>query len=1201
MSKPIQPVQSQRVLRLRSLFAFLILFGYFGTHVGTSTVNAQTLPSGITSANDGTNTQIRTQGNVVHIEGGTTTGNNLFQSFGQFGVNAGQVANFQSTANIQNILGRVTGGNASIINGQLQVTGSNANLFLINPAGMIFGANAQLNLPAAFTATTANGIRFGDQQWLNAIGSNSYNSLVGNPTGYGFAAGPGGTIVNSGNLSATQITLLGGTVVNTGTLTSSNGGTLTVQAVPGEKLVRITDSNALLSLDLPLQNPSIPTSPIAPRSLPQLLTGGGIPEVQGIRVENGIVYLSATQTPIATTPGATTIAGTLSANGSQNGGRIQINGEKTYVAATLSATGGTGKGGFIDTSGKSLTIAPSTQVNTLSKTGATGTWLLDPTDLEVIAPGASSTADSIIQRTTLETNLASTDVTLQADKSITISTAINASSGKKLNLDAPTIALNAPIRIGAGNLSGTATTVNVGANGTIYNAVDVAAANALVTLSPTLYTLQPEAGQAEVRLTRPITIQGTTSGLNQTTIDGGNNVESISPIRLFSIGDTTATLRNLILQNGVSDDVGGAIYNGGTLTLDRVTLRDNSAEKDGGALYNATNSFANITNSTFKNNIASDDGGAIANHGSMTIDNSTLSNNLSEGQSSPVSGGGAILNTSEANLTISNSTLSGNRAKVGGAIRNDGLLTLDSNTIANNIATRSGGGIVNTVNPAELVKLISSPATIAKLLNDSALVGILASNPDIGLSLVSIQLNPSATNISNFVTLLSSKPDVVNQLINNPTIVNLIANSQASFTIQGKTSLRNTIVAQNNAPIAPDATGNAGSFTDAGYNLIGVREGFNNPIAATTQSGTTINPLNPNLAPLGNYGGLTETHALHLGSAALNRGSTTLTTDQRGKPRSSPVDIGAFESSGFRLKAGTGNKLDTVVNTAFQPLNVQVEAIDPLEPVKGTIALTVVSTPGSTNAQFLNTTPQTIAIDETGKGTITGKANTIAGIHSLRSTAVGLTGSANFNLLNLADSAFNITPLNGSGQKTIVNTAFKQLEAKVTDQFGNPVANTPVSFVVPSSGPSAIATTLTANTNEQGIVILPITANGLDGTFVVTGKLNGSDASAQFTLTNQPIVNPIIDPIPNNPIPNNPIPNNPIPNNPNANNAKSVNVQGQDIQRSAPKKNSIIQPNTTQTPILCVINDRIEKSQPDRQDGQIPEPQRACVNSRSGE
>jgi filamentous hemagglutinin family protein len=1063
-----QPVQSRQVqlrqgAKLRSLFVFLVLFGYFGTHFGTARVSAQT--PGITSANDGTNTQIRSLGNVIHIEGGTTAGNNLFQSFGQFGVSAGQVANFQSTSNIQNILGRVTGGNASIINGQLQVTGSNANLFLINPAGMIFGSNAQLNLPAAFTATTANGIRFGDRQWFNAIGSNSYSSLLGNPTGYGFTAGPGGTIFNSGNLSvgAANLTLLGGTVVSTGTL-ASNGGTITVQAIPGGKLVRITDSNALLSLDLPLETQSLINPSSTPQSLPQLLTGGNLPVVQGITVQNGVVYLSATQTPISTTAGATTIAGNITANGPNNGGRIQINGEKTFVAANLSATGDTGNGGIIDTSGKSLTIAPSTRVNTLSKTGLTGKWLLDPTNVEVIAPGGTSSADSVVQSDTLQTNLASSDISLQADNSITISTAINSNSGNRLTLDAPTIALNAPIRVGAGKLSGTGTTINVGSNGRIYNAIDVAAANAIVTLAPKLYTLDPELSQGEVLLQKPITIQGTAQGQNRTTIATSNNAESINPYRIFNVtANTPVILRDLTLQNGVSASVGGAILSDGQLTLDRVTLQNNQAKNDGGALYNATGRTATITNSTFKNNTAADDGGAIANHGTMTILNSTLSGNVSEGASSPVSGGGAILNTTEATLTIRNSTISGNTAKVGGGIRNDGRLTLDSNTIVNNSATRSGGGIVNSVNPTELVALISSPGTIAQLIADPAIAALVLSNPDLVIALASFQAQPNSANATKLVTLLASKPDVVNQLITNPTIVNLIATSQASLTIQGKTTLGNTIVAQNIAPIAPDATGNAGSFTDAGHNLIGVSQGFNSPIAATTQSGTTATPLNPNLAPLGNYGGLTETHALHLGSAALNTGLTTLTTDQRGKARSGLADIGAFESSATQISA-----------------------------------------------------------------------------------------------------------LSGSGQTTIVNTVFNQkLQAKVTDQFGNPVANTAVSFTVPGSGPSATASTLTVNTNEAGIAILPINANGLDGTFVVIGKVNDVAATAQFTLTNQPIANPgPIDLIPNNPIPNNPRTNNP---------GSSI-IQGQELQRSSPQKSTIIQPNPTQNPILCIIDDRTEKS-----------------------
>jgi large exoprotein involved in heme utilization and adhesion len=79
----------------------------------------------------------------------------------------------------------VTGGEASVINGLLQVTGSNANLYLMNPAGIVFGANARLDVAGSFTATTANGIGFGDR-WFNAVGANNYATLIGNPSSFAF-------------------------------------------------------------------------------------------------------------------------------------------------------------------------------------------------------------------------------------------------------------------------------------------------------------------------------------------------------------------------------------------------------------------------------------------------------------------------------------------------------------------------------------------------------------------------------------------------------------------------------------------------------------------------------------------------------------------------------------------------------------------------------------------------------------------------------------------------------------------------------------------------------------------------------------------------------------------------------------------------------------------------------------------------------
>lgn len=274
----------------------------------------------ITPATDGTNTQITPSGNQFNIQGGqqSSDGANLFHSFQQFGLTQGQTANFISNPNIRNILGRVVGGNPSLINGLIQVTGGNSNLFLINPAGIVFGVNASLNLPAAFTATTATGIGFGNN-WFSSAGINNYTQLTGNPNSFAFTNTQPGGIVNLGNLAVKQgqnLTLLGGTVLSTGQL-SAPGGNITVVAVPGESLVRISQTGNLLSLEIQPQSVagSLPQNWVLPvASLPQLLTGGGgsatgvtvnaqgqvVLTGSGLQVENGDVVAKEVSTETAT-------------------------------------------------------------------------------------------------------------------------------------------------------------------------------------------------------------------------------------------------------------------------------------------------------------------------------------------------------------------------------------------------------------------------------------------------------------------------------------------------------------------------------------------------------------------------------------------------------------------------------------------------------------------------------------------------------------------------------------------------------------------------------------------------------------------------------------------------------------------------------------------------------------------------------------
>ncbi|XZF61623.1 MAG: CHAT domain-containing protein [Gloeotrichia echinulata DVL01] len=273
----------------------------------------------ITPAADGTNTVVTPNGNGVDISGGTLSGNgaNLFHSFQKFGVDSNQTANFISNPNIQNILGRVVGGEPSIINGLIQVTGGNSNLFLLNPSGIIFGANASLNVPGDFTATTANGIGFGSN-WFNAFGDNNYAALVGTPSGFNFTTAQPGSIVNLGNLAVgngKDLTLVGGTVVSTGEL-SAPGGNITVATVPGENVLRISQPGNLLSLEI---TPGANTSGnISVASLPELLTGGSVSNANGLTINsNGQVELTAGSIPVnsgdVVAKGVTANTATLSA------------------------------------------------------------------------------------------------------------------------------------------------------------------------------------------------------------------------------------------------------------------------------------------------------------------------------------------------------------------------------------------------------------------------------------------------------------------------------------------------------------------------------------------------------------------------------------------------------------------------------------------------------------------------------------------------------------------------------------------------------------------------------------------------------------------------------------------------------------------------------------------------------------------------
>lgn len=331
------------VLKLSPL---LVSFPLAGA-MSVGQVQAQSL----TPSADGTGTLVNLDGNQYNITGGQLSRDqtNLFHSFTQFGVRPEQIVNFEASPALQNILTRVVGGEASVINGLIQVTGGNPNLFLMNPAGIVFGQNARLNVPADFTATTATSIGFGDQ-WFNAAGTNNYANLVGTPSAFAFTTAQPGAMINAGQLSVKpekNLTLLGGTLVNTGQLKAPKGQ-ITVAAVPGEKIVTLSQPGNVLNLQI--QSPSAEgTQPQAwtlpVNSLPQLLTGSNVSHATGVSVNNqGQVVLSGSGIGISPTAGTTIVSGKVDAAG-ETGGKVQVLGETVAVVAVDINVSGTEGGG----------------------------------------------------------------------------------------------------------------------------------------------------------------------------------------------------------------------------------------------------------------------------------------------------------------------------------------------------------------------------------------------------------------------------------------------------------------------------------------------------------------------------------------------------------------------------------------------------------------------------------------------------------------------------------------------------------------------------------------------------------------------------------------------------------------------------------------------------------------------------------------
>ncbi len=209
-------------------------------------------------------TTVTPNGSIHTIGGGTILGPNQFHSFGRFDVGSGDTARFTGPASVANILSRVTGGAASMIDGTLQSAMARANLYLLNPSGVIFGPNAQLDVMGSFHVSTADVIRLQDGGSFAATQPEQSVLSVAAPSAFGFLReSPEGIHIEGSQLAVPTdqtISIVGGDIEIVGdrTLLLNNparllapSGQLHVVSVasPGEVMSESSDTEASVAVD----------------------------------------------------------------------------------------------------------------------------------------------------------------------------------------------------------------------------------------------------------------------------------------------------------------------------------------------------------------------------------------------------------------------------------------------------------------------------------------------------------------------------------------------------------------------------------------------------------------------------------------------------------------------------------------------------------------------------------------------------------------------------------------------------------------------------------------------------------------------------------------------------------------------------------------------------------------------------------------
>jgi hypothetical protein len=511
---------------------------------------------------------------------------------------------------------------------------------------------------------------------------------------------------------------------------------------------------------------------------------------------------------------------------------------------------------------------------------------------------------------------------------------------------------------------------------------------------------------------------------------------------------------------------------------------------DGNYLSRVFQVDEHVTASISRMTITGGSGGGVLNNGRVALTNCTLSGN-----------GGGVYNFGTA--TLNSCTVSGNGAGEGGGVYNVGTAMLNNCTVSGNGGSAFGGGLFNSGSLTLITCTVSSNSVGSSsyyypssgdgggLFNSGSLTMINSSvrgNSAIGSGFIGFSHGGGVAN-SGSLTMVNSTVSGNAAVYRANRYYRGLGGSgnYGGVYNSGTATLTNCTVSGNSA----DVMGGLGSFGRTTLTNTIVAGNGNGDLSGSIEATSTHNLIggDPQLAPLGDYGGADQTMPPLPGSPAIDSGTSgpgIPAADQRGLSRVGGVDIGACESQGFSFTIVPGSTPQTSnIGTAFaHPLAVSVNANNPAEPVDGG-RVSFVANPGANGATAIFVDPS--AVIANGQAAITAAPNNVPGSYTVVTRAAH-GSSATFALTNTGTPVAALI-VNTTSDALAPGAGLLSLREAVAFNDASPSGNSPITFDSANghlfSTPQSIALTGTqlelSNALGTATIIGPAAGLTIDG------------------------------------------------------------------------------------------------------------------------